>query len=318
MRDHIGRALRDLLAQTFRDFEILVADDGSTDGTADVVKSFTDERLRLIKLPQNRGLVGALNAGLAEARGRWIARQDADDRSRSDRLERQHALIARSPEAVLIYSRARLIDQRGWWKGVLRPPLTDAGLRWDLCFRNAVPHTSAVFPAGLVRDRLGGYAGDNVTADFDLWSRLLRQGSAVGHGDCLVSYRNHARSIMGRENAGSERPSNDGLRRILTSNLQEWAGASAEEASRIAGIWLEPGEIGWPGYFTLTGNLAAKGLSPDPGLIAEEDYTLMHRALSVSPRCAGIMLLAMRKYAPRRYASLPRLRTLIIRLLHGF
>jgi hypothetical protein len=169
-----------------------------------------------------------------------------------------------------------------------------------------------------VRDELGGYAGDNVTADFDLWSRLLRKGSATGHGECLVSYRNHSGSIMGRENAGRDKRSNDGLRRILTWNLQEWGGATAEEAARIAGLWLEPSEIGWPGYFSITGRLAGKGLAPGRSLVSEEDYTLMHRAVSVSPRCAGTMLLAMRQFSPQRYAALPQPRTLVTRLLHGF
>jgi len=88
-RAHIGSAIRDLLAQTFRDFEILVVDDGSRDGTGEVVGSFSDPRIRLITLPKNRGLVGALNSGLAEARGRWVARQDADDRCRSISVARE-------------------------------------------------------------------------------------------------------------------------------------------------------------------------------------------------------------------------------------
>jgi hypothetical protein len=69
-----------------------------------------------------------------------------------------------------------------------------------------------------VRDELNGYAGDNVTADFDLWSRLLRRGGAVGDGRSLVSYRNHAGSIMGRENASHAKSSTEGLREILLKN----------------------------------------------------------------------------------------------------
>ncbi|MFZ4775370.1 MAG: glycosyltransferase family 2 protein [Terrimicrobiaceae bacterium] len=318
VRGHIGFALRDLLAQTCRDFEIVVVDDGSTDGTGDAVKSISDPRIRLITLPQNRGLVAALNAGLAEAHGQWIARQDADDRCRPDRLARQKALISQNPEAVLFYSRATLIDARGWWRGNLRPPLTDAGLRWDLCFRNPVPHTSAVFPVSLVRDQLQGYTGDNVTADFDLWSRLLRQGRAVGDGECLVSYRNHHGSIMGRENTAAKKLSNEGLREILCRNLQDWAGATEAEAGRIPSAWLEPAEAGWAGYFSVREKLASCPLQPDAGLIAEEDYTLMHRALASSPKCAATMLAVMRKDYPRRYAALPRLRTFLTRLMRGF
>ncbi len=317
-RAHIRRALADLTAQTFRDFEIVVVDDGSTDDTADIVKSVPDPRIRLIRLPRNRELVDALNSGLAEARGKWIARQDADDRCRPDRLDRQRRLVSRNPEAVLFYSRATLIDGRGWWRGTLRPPIDDAGLRWDLCFRNPIPHTSAVFPADLVRNEMGGYSGDNVTADFDLWSRLMRKGSAAGDNACLVSYRNHGSSIMGRENSSGEKPSNSGLRGILIRNLCDWSGASEADAERIAATWLEPAGAGWAGYFSLREKLAKGSTNQTAGLIAEEDYTLMHRALGVSVKCAATMLSAMRRVCPARYAALPQPRTAITRLMRGF
>lgn len=316
-REHIGLAVRDLLAQTFREFEILIVDDGSTDGTGAVVKSFSDSRIRLVTLPENRGLVGALNAGLAEARATWIARQDADDRCRPDRLARKHTLVGRHPEAVLFYSRATLIDGRGWWRGTLRPPLDAAGLRWDLCFRNPVPHTSAVFPTARVRDALGGYRGDNVTADFDLWSRLLRLGDACGDAEPLVSYRNHRGSIMGKENAAAKKVSNDGLREILCGNLREWAEASAADAGILSDAWLDPAAAAWPAYFATRERLAAR-LHPAPEVVAEEDYTLMHRALAASPKCAAEMLAAMRAVCPGRAAALPQPRTLLTRILKGF
>jgi len=312
-RGHIGAALRDLLAQTFRDFEILVVDDGSGDGTGDVVKSFLDPRIRLITLPENRGLVGALNAGLSEARGRWIARQDADDRCRRNRLARQHLAIHGNPDAGLFYSQATLIDERGLWRGKLRPPLTSGALRWDLCFRNPIPHTSAVFDRVTVWEEFGGYAGDNVTADYDLWSRLLRKGQAFGDPTPLVSYRNHARSIMGVEKACSKRPSDAGLRDIMVANLGDWASASGEDAGLIAQAWLAPEKTDWPAYFHLT-DLLSQRLSPAPALLAEEDYTLMHRAEAVSNDCAREMLAAMKKAVPGRFRNLPVFRTAISRL----
>jgi len=317
-RKHIRRALSDITAQTFRDFEVVVVDDGSDDDTADIVNSVSDPRIRMIRLPENRGLVGALNAGLAAAKGKWIARQDADDRCRPNRLERQHQLISRNPNAVLFYSWATLIDERGWWRGTLRPPVDDAGLRWDLCFRNPIPHTSAVFPTDLVRNEMGGYSGDNVTADFDLWSQLLRKGSAAGDNACLVSYRNHGSSIMGRENSSSEKRSNSGLREILLRNLCDWSGASEADAERIASTWLAPAEAGWAGYFSLREKLAKGSTNQNAGLIAEEDYTLMHRALGVSVKCAATMLSAIRSVCPARYAALPQPRTVITRLVRGF
>lgn len=318
-RPHLEQVLSDLLAQTFRDFEIIAVDDGSTDGSAGLLKSCDDKRLRVISFPENRGLVAALNAGLAEARGEWVARQDADDRCRGDRLERQHGLILGHPDAVLVYSTARLINEYGWWRGVMRPPLDAEGLRWDLCFRNAVPHTSVAFPVKLVREELNGYSGDNVTADFDLWSRLLRTGGAVGDPRRLVSYRNHSGSIMGRENASHEKPSTEGLRGIMLKNLIEWGEAKVEEAAIIADAWLDPAGADWRDYFEIRERLvsAQGGWIPD-SLIAEEDYALMHRASSVSRHRACEFLETMRVQFPRRYACLPQPKTLLGKILMRF
>lgn len=315
-RDHIARAIRDLLRQSYRDFEILVVDDGSTDGTGDVVRSFRDDQIRLLELPVNMGLVAALNAGLAESRGHWIARQDADDRCRPRRLLHMRELIHSSPEGVLFYSRARLIDGRGLWRGTMSPPLTSGELRWDLSFRNAVPHTSAVFSREVVSE-IGGYRGDNVTADFDLWSRLLRSGTAAGHPGMLVSYRIHSGSIMGRENAAPVSSTTEGLRGILTGNLREWLGATPEVSSRVAAAWLAPGSIPWDEYFTATEDLASHHRGIPPAVIAEEDLGLLHRAAGVSRDCAKGFLAAMKRHHPGRYRRMPAFRTLAARMTKG-
>lgn len=315
---YLGRVLRDLQSQSFRDFEIIAVDDGSTDGSSEVLQQHRDQRLRVVTLAGNRGLVAALNVGLAEARGLWIARQDADDRCRADRLACQRSQILGNPGAVFFYSRARLIDERGWWRGTMRPPLDHEGLRWDLCFRNAIPHTSAVFPAAMVREELGGYTGDNVTADFDLWSRLLRKGGSAGDGRYLVSYRNHAHSIMGREHGSNDKPSNAGLREILLRNLTKWGRGNASEAAVVADTWLAPGNADWGEYFAIRECLVARCPTIPSSLIAEEDYTLLHRAAAVSRDCVSQMMKVMKEQFPHRHASLPQPQTLITRILGRF
>ena len=312
---HVGAAIRDILAQTFRDFELLVVDDGSTDGTAECVETFSDPRLRLIRLPANQGLVAALNAGLHEARGKWIARQDADDRSRRGRLAKQARLLSENPGTVLVYSQARLIDAHGLWRGKLRPPLEDAGLRWDFCFRNPIPHASAVFSASLVREELGGYRNCKACEDYDLWSRLLHHGKAVGSPETLVSYRNHASSIMGQEHAVQAERENPALREIMSKNLQGWLAASEQEVDFVASAWLDPQNASWEDYFAATNRLARGQLRPHQSLLAEQDFTLLNRAAAVSAALAGKMLSALKKTSPDRYASLPQPRTFITRLL---
>ena len=312
---HIRAAIRDILSQRFRDLELIVVDDGSTDGTSDMVARIRDPRLRLVRLPANRGLVAALNEGLKEARGQWIARQDADDRCRRDRLEKQACLIASNPQAVFIYSQARLIDANGFWRGRLRPSAEDAGLRWDLCFRNPVPHTSAVFSVKIGRDQLGGYRNCKACEDYDLWSRLLRQGQAIGSAEALVSYRNHSGSIMGREHAVQAERKNSALKEIMAGNLQEWLDASKEEADLVVSAWLDPAHADWERYFAVTTRMAGEKIQPSQRLLAEQDFTLLNRAAAVSRETANQMLSALKKIAPSRYTSLPQPRTCLTRFM---
>lgn len=314
-RGHIGNAVRDILQQTWRDFELLVVDDGSSDGTTEEVRKFNDSRLRILCLKQNQGLVEALNLGLAAASGHWVARQDADDRCRHDRLEKQAALIQKTPGVVLVYSHARLIDVHGFWRGRLRPSVDDAGLRWDLCFRNPLPHTSAVFPLELARDRLQGYRDCKACEDYDLWSRLLRNGKAIGTSEALVSYRNHAGSIMGREHAVQAERKNPALNEIMSENLKEWVDAADKEIDLILSAWLNPAHTEWDRYFAATTRLAGTRLQPSKSLLAEQDFTLLNRAAAVSTDLAKAMLSALNNVSPSRYASLPQPRTFLTRFM---
>src|SRR6185369_13086080 len=84
---YLAEAIDSILAQTYRDFELLVIDDASTDRTAEIVAKYHDERIRVLRNDTNRGLTVSLNIGLGAARGELIARHDADDRSRPRRLE---------------------------------------------------------------------------------------------------------------------------------------------------------------------------------------------------------------------------------------
>lgn len=308
---YLPEVLRDLERQTWKDFEVVAVDDGSTDESVRILEAWGDKRLRLVRRDGNGGLVAALNDGLLASRGQWVARQDADDRCDRRRLEKQAGLIRQRPDGVLYYSRARLLDGRGWWRGSLRPPLTDANLRWDLGFRNSVPHTSAVFPLELVREDLGGYAGDNVTADFALWSRLLRRGRAEGLGEPLVGYRIHGHSIMGRANAmragagARERATHEALAAILRENLREWAGAQEEEGNLLATAWLSPDAVeDWEEYFVVRERLARAHGVPEE-LIAEEDYTLWHRCRAISRETARHFRSALRKVCPERSRDWP-------------
>jgi glycosyltransferase involved in cell wall biosynthesis len=97
----LARAMQSVLAQTYAELELIVVDDGSSDGTEALVHGFSDPRLRYLRLPQNGGVSRARNAGVAAARGEWIAFQDSDDEWRVEKLARQME-AARSENVVLV------------------------------------------------------------------------------------------------------------------------------------------------------------------------------------------------------------------------
>ena len=118
---------------------------------------------------------------------------------------------------------------------------------------------------------------------------------------------------MGTEMASAARVSDVGLKAIMVANLREWASAGEDDAGSIASAWLDPYNADWTAYFHMTDQLSRR-MRPDPALLAEEDYTLMHRAQTGSHDRAEGMLAAMQKTAPERYRNLPAFRTMVSRL----
>ena len=107
----ISRAIQSVLNQTYRDFEVLVIDDGSTDNTSEIVKSFNDKRLRYIRHGENRGVAAARNTGIMSAEGKYIAFQDSDDEWFPEKLEKQMAVFTTtSPQIGVMYTGFLLIE----------------------------------------------------------------------------------------------------------------------------------------------------------------------------------------------------------------
>jgi glycosyltransferase involved in cell wall biosynthesis len=240
----VSAAVRSVLSQTCRNLELIVVDDGSTDGSAAVVERFDDARLRVVRLPANQGLSAALNAGLRAARGELIARQDADDVSNPVRLERQVAALRGRPELALVGCQAWLITPAGSVVGAVDRPVEPSTVRWYGLLDNPFIHTAVMFRATIVRDELGGYdaAFDPYSQDFDLWSRLLARYPAANLPDRLVSYRMSDTSIIGTANAAPTstyaRRFDATIRRIVTSTLAHTFGdrLSSGEQALLAGF----------------------------------------------------------------------------------
>jgi hypothetical protein len=198
--EFVDEAIGSILAQTFQDFEFLIVDDASIDGTRDRIAAYADRRIRTLRNDRRLGLTRSLNRGLSVSRGALIARQDGDDRSYPTRLATQVECFDRDPNLIVLGTQARRIDGRG--APVTRSPwsskmLSSCAIRWHLLFDNPLVHTSVMFRREPVWDRLGGYDEAFTTSqDFELWSRLAAAGLRMRNLPAtLVDFRIHGGAL---------------------------------------------------------------------------------------------------------------------------
>jgi len=223
---HLGEAIHSVLAQTHRDLELLVIDDGSTDATPQLMATITDPRVRYIRHERNRGLVAVLNEGLELARGAYVARMDGDDVMRPRRLAEQVRTLNEDPGVAVVAGTVDLIDADGRSAGVWatdRSTLTEAGIRRMMPRTNCIAHPSVM----IRRSALGGLRYNPAqpgAEDWDLWLRMLARGARIVKIDTpLLDYRIHPASVM----AGSKRevPLEIRLMRARHRHLvSEWSG----------------------------------------------------------------------------------------------
>lgn len=188
----ISRAIRSVLEQTFQDLEVIVVDDGSTDGTEEAVKVFTDPRLRFIRHERNRGGSAARNTGIRAARGEYIAFLDSDDEWLPGKLAEQLRVFAEDPDCGAVYTDILCVYRDGT---VEAPPLgrrPEGRILRHLLASNIVGTTSSVMVkrccfevAGLFDEALPS------CQDWDMWIKIARHYGFRSIPRPLVRYRWH-------------------------------------------------------------------------------------------------------------------------------
>ena len=179
-----------ILAQTLADFEFVIVDDGSADGSGELLRRVRDPRVRLLRNPCNLGLTRSLNRGLVAAAGQFVARMDADDVAAPDRLARQAAFLREHPEVGIVGSSRWLIDETG--REVARVPAVRDHLRilWKCLLGNPFTHP-AVMLRKAVLDAQGLRYDEafRTSQDYELWSRLLAVTRGANLAEPLLRYR---------------------------------------------------------------------------------------------------------------------------------
>jgi hypothetical protein len=258
---YLRLAIDSILMQTFGDFELLIIDDASTDGSAEILRGYADPRIRVLRNEANVGLTRSLNLGLAAAQGDLIARHDADDLSDPSRLALQVAYLDSHPDVALLGSRIGIIDASGRSLGVERTyrASTPIGVRWQLLFGNPLIHSAVMFRRDAIRDELGGYDETMYfNQDFELWSRVIASRSASNHPGRLLQHRVHSASLT--------RQPGEELARRKIANLESNLAVQRRNVLSILGS--EELAQSWPQLWTGINNPALAGHPDQPGRAA--------------------------------------------------
>jgi glycosyltransferase involved in cell wall biosynthesis len=192
---YLPATIESILDQTFSEFEILIVEDCSTDNSLQYLQSLTNPRIRLLINEKNLGMAESLNKGISHAKGKYIARLDADDRAMPERLKVQYQFMESNPNLVICGSWAQIINHDDRPLSIWKQSIDPLEIRWRILFKNPYIHSSVMFKRDVVVDNQITYKDLFGTEDYQFWSDLLRYGDGANIDQVLVQYRRHERSM---------------------------------------------------------------------------------------------------------------------------
>lgn len=189
-------AVASILGQTYTDFELIVVDDASTDGSLAIMNSVRDSRIRVLRQPANAGLANALNLAATHARGSLLARMDADDIAEPTRLAAQVAAMEKQPSLVILGTAYLVMNEQGHVLDRVVLGQQNTALQAGLLSGNQFCHPSVMLRAEAFR-KVGGYRdiGGRYAQDYDLWLRLAELGELGNLAEPLLRYRVHGGQV---------------------------------------------------------------------------------------------------------------------------
>lgn len=227
---YLKDAMDSILNQTFADFELLVINDGSTDGSEKIIRTYSDSRIRLVNNDKNIGLVNTLNKGFELAKGDFIARMDCDDVSLRNRLTKQVKFLEKHPEVaacgtfynLLLNGKLALVDL----------PADQKEMDAFMVFNCPIAHPTVMLRTSLIRQHRLTYRVEFMHAeDYDLWSRLSDFAGLANIREPLLNYRVHPGQIT--ENKSFVDRKRESLAAIRLRHLKKMGLVPSEDELRI-------------------------------------------------------------------------------------
>ncbi|MBI5728355.1 MAG: glycosyltransferase [Candidatus Magasanikbacteria bacterium] len=199
---YLTAAIRSILDQTWRDFEFLIVNDGSTDGSDDILQEFARKDPRIILVKQDHlGLTAALNVGCRRARGGYMARMDSDDIAAPDRLEKQYHYLEAHPMVAVCGAQGWFINANGRTIGEKNLPCAAEDIRRRLLFNNQCIHSSLFIRKSAFAEAGGYDAHFRKSQDYELLLRLATKYDVVNLPERLVYWRVRSTSLSWQSKA---------------------------------------------------------------------------------------------------------------------
>lgn len=191
---YLIEAVDSILNQTFRDWELIIINDGSTDRSQELLSQIADNRVITVDNEKNLGLIDTLNKGINLCKGEYIVRMDADDISTPERIEKQVQFMDSHPHYILCGTNALVIDNNGKVTGKIRNLTDNQFLQINLLFSNPFIHPSMMIRRDILRSNLYDKQYKHIE-DYELWCRIALLGEVANLQDDLLLYRWHDSNI---------------------------------------------------------------------------------------------------------------------------
>lgn len=187
---YIGTAIESILNQTFKDFELIIVNDCSTDNTLNILKDYEkkDKRIKILSNKVNQKTARTLNTGLREAKGEYVARLDADDWSYPDRLEKQVKFMDENPDIVLSSGNMEICDSKLNKRKISNLPTSDESIRKVFLQYNPTVSPAMIWKRKL-SEEIGGFSTNTVFEDYMLFMDMSSKGKVANLKDVLIKYR---------------------------------------------------------------------------------------------------------------------------------
>lgn len=191
---YLNEAVDSILNQTFKDWELIIINDGSTDRSRELLSQIADNRVIIVDNEKNLGLIDTLNKGINHCKGEYIARMDADDISIPERIEKQVQFMDNHPRHIMCGTNALVIDNNGKVTGKIRNLTDNRFLQINLLFSNPFIHPSMMIRSDILKNNLYDKQYKHIE-DYELWCRIALLGEVANLENDLLFYRWHDSNI---------------------------------------------------------------------------------------------------------------------------